>query len=54
MFSHAFYFQFGVAVKVIRNGEQDAWTDIFSSAAAGAYFGRNGTFARNASKTVIK
>jgi len=32
---------FGVAVKIIRNGEQDVWTDIFSSAAAGAYFGRN-------------
>lgn len=31
---------FGVAAKVLRNGEQDMWNDIFSSAAAGAFFGR--------------
>jgi len=31
---------FGVTVKVLRNGEQDIWNDIFSSAAAGAFFGR--------------
>lgn len=31
---------FAVAVKVLRNGEKDAWTDIFSSAAAGAFFAR--------------
>jgi len=29
---------FGVAVKVLRNGEQDVWNDICSSAAAGAFF----------------
>jgi hypothetical protein len=37
-----------VAVKVIRNGEESEWNDewdrILSSAAAGAFFGRNGTF----------
>jgi len=37
--------QFGVAVKVLRNGEKDAWNDIFSSAAAGAFFARKGEFA---------
>jgi len=31
---------FGVAVKVLRNGEQDVWSDIISSAAAGAFFAR--------------
>lgn len=31
---------FGVAVKVLRNGEKDAWNDILSSAAAGAFFAR--------------
>jgi len=29
-----------VAVKVLRNGEEDAWTQILSSAAAGAFFAR--------------
>ena len=29
-------------MKVLRNGEEDVWTDAFSSAAAGAYFGRKG------------
>jgi len=29
-----------VAVKVLRNGEDDAWTQIISSAAAGAFFAR--------------
>ena len=29
-----------VAVKVLRNGEEDEWTQILSSAAAGAYFAR--------------
>jgi hypothetical protein len=36
--------QFGVAVKVLRNGEQDVWSDICSSAAAGAFFARKGRF----------
>lgn len=31
---------FGVAVRVLRNGEEDAWTNIISSAAAGAFFER--------------
>jgi len=31
---------FSVAVKVLRNGEEDSWTHIISSAAAGAYFAR--------------
>ncbi|KAL3924639.1 MAG: hypothetical protein SGILL_000926 [Bacillariaceae sp.] len=31
---------FGVAVKVIRNGEEDVWNSILSSAAAGAFFAR--------------
>uniref|UniRef100_A0A7S4EEM4 Mitochondrial import inner membrane translocase subunit TIM22 n=1 Tax=Pseudo-nitzschia australis TaxID=44445 RepID=A0A7S4EEM4_9STRA len=31
---------FGVAVKVLRNGEEDAWNSIMSSAAAGAFFER--------------
>lgn len=31
---------FGVAVKVLRNGEKDVWNDILSSAAAGAFFAR--------------
>ena len=29
-------------MKVLRNGEEDVWTDAFSSAAAGAFFGRKG------------
>jgi hypothetical protein len=29
-----------VAVKVLRNGEEDEWTQVLSSAAAGAYFAR--------------
>jgi hypothetical protein len=33
-----------VAVKVIRNGEEDEWNTILSSAAAGALFARKGTF----------
>jgi hypothetical protein len=33
---------FGVAVKVLRNGEEDVWNSILSSAAAGAYFARKG------------
>ena len=36
---------FKVAVKVIRNGEEeDEWNTILSSAAAGAFFARKGTF----------
>ena len=36
---------FKVAVKVIRNGdEEDEWNTILSSAAAGAFFARSGTF----------
>ena len=31
---------FGVAVKVLRNGEEDVWNSILSSAAAGAFFAR--------------
>ena len=31
---------FGVAVRVIRNGEEDVWNSILSTAAAGAYFAR--------------
>jgi uncharacterized membrane protein len=31
---------FGVAVRVIRNGEEDVWNSILSSAAAGAFFAR--------------
>jgi hypothetical protein len=31
---------FGVAVKVVRNGEVDVWSNILSSAAAGAFFAR--------------
>jgi hypothetical protein len=34
---------FGVAVKVLRNGEEDVWNQILSSAAAGAFFARKGT-----------
>jgi hypothetical protein len=33
---------FGVAVKVLRNGEEDVWNSILSSAAAGAFFARKG------------
>jgi hypothetical protein len=35
---------FKVAVKVIRTGEEDEWNTILSSAAAGAFFARKGTF----------
>lgn len=31
---------FGVAVRVLRNGEEDIWNNIISSAAAGAFFER--------------
>lgn len=31
---------FGVAVKLLRNGEEDVWNEILSSAAAGAFFAR--------------
>mmetsp|Transcript_821 Transcript_821/g.2057 ORF Transcript_821/g.2057 Transcript_821/m.2057 type:complete len:255 (-) Transcript_821:333-1097(-) len=31
---------FGVAVRVLRDGEEDAWNNIISSAAAGAFFER--------------
>jgi len=47
IFSHSigvYLLQFGIAVKVLRNGEEDAWNQIFSSAAAGAFFARKGKF----------
>jgi Tim17/Tim22/Tim23/Pmp24 family len=31
---------FGVAVRVLRNGKEDVWNEILSSAAAGAFFAR--------------
>lgn len=37
---------FKVAVKVLRNGKEDSWNQILSSAAAGAFFARNGKFKR--------
>lgn len=33
---------FKVAVKVVRNGKEDDWNQILSSAAAGAFFARGG------------
>jgi hypothetical protein len=35
---------FKIAIKVIRNGQEDEWNEIISSAAAGAFFGRAGKF----------
>lgn len=32
----------GVAVRVLRGGEEDVWTEVFSSAAAGAFIHRKG------------
>lgn len=37
---------FKVAIKVVRNGKEDAWNQILSSAAAGAFFARAGKFSR--------
>jgi len=35
---------FRVATRVIRGGKEDEWNTVFSSAAAGAFFARNGRF----------
>ena len=35
---------FRVATRVIRGGKEDEWNTVFSSAAAGAFFARNGTY----------
>ena len=34
---------FRIATRVIRGGKEDEWNTVFSSAAAGAFFARNGT-----------
>jgi Tim17/Tim22/Tim23/Pmp24 family len=36
-----------VAVRVLRNGEEDSWSQILSSAAAGAFFARKGKSRRS-------
>lgn len=40
-------------MKVLRNGEQDAWSDILSTAAAGAFFGRKGKLPRISRHAVL-
>jgi hypothetical protein len=35
---------FKVAIKVLRNGQEDEWNQILSSAAAGAFFARTGEY----------
>jgi hypothetical protein len=42
---------FRVSAQVLRGGKQDEWNNILSSAAAGAWFARNGTF-QSATETI--